>query len=93
MEIEGAGGGGLEEGGLWSCSFLHGEFTSDPECERTTSTTYFWYRNVLKATDEIEVGGLPIMHLSVSLFVTWFIICVSMIKGLKSTGKVSHPLT
>lgn len=77
----------------WSCSSLHGRSTSDPECARTTPATYFWYRKVLKATDEIEMGGLPILHLSVSLFVIWLIICISMIKGLKSTGKVSHPLT
>ncbi|XP_048079962.1 orphan sodium- and chloride-dependent neurotransmitter transporter NTT5-like [Ursus arctos] len=74
-------------GGVGYTSFM---FTSDPECERTTSTTYFWYRNVLKATDEIEMGGLPVMHLSVSLFVTWLIICISMIKGLKSTGKMLY---
>ncbi|EFB23949.1 hypothetical protein PANDA_006283, partial [Ailuropoda melanoleuca] len=67
-----------------------GKKRANPECERTTSTTYFWYRNVLKATDEIEMGGLPVMHLSVSLFVTWLIICISMIKGPKSTGKMLY---
>lgn len=92
MELE--GGGGCEEGGgTWSCSFLHGQFTSDPECSRTTSTTYFWYRKVLEATDEIEIGGLPVLHLTISLFVTWLIISISMVKGPKSIGKVSHSLT
>ncbi|XP_077603571.1 orphan sodium- and chloride-dependent neurotransmitter transporter NTT5-like isoform X1 [Crocuta crocuta] len=70
--------------------FLHAQFTSDPECARTTSTTYFWYRHVLKATDEIEIGGLPVEHLSVSLFVTWLIICISIIKGPKSSGKMLY---
>ena len=93
MRLEGGGGGELEGGVTWSCSFLHAQFTSDPECVRTTSTTYFWYRNVLKATDKIEMGGLPVKHLSVSVFVTWLIICVSMIRGPKSSGKVSHSLT
>ncbi|XP_045843252.1 orphan sodium- and chloride-dependent neurotransmitter transporter NTT5-like [Meles meles] len=75
----------------WStCPLLKNSSYFDPECERTTSTIYFWYRNVLKVTDEIEVGGLPVMHLSVSLFVTWFIICISMIKGPKSTGKMLY---
>ncbi|GAB5581787.1 orphan sodium- and chloride-dependent neurotransmitter transporter NTT5 isoform X1 [Prionailurus iriomotensis] len=70
--------------------FLHAQFTSDPECVRTTSTTYFWYRNVLKATDKIEMGGLPVKHLSVSVFVTWLIICISMIRGPKSSGKMLY---
>ena len=77
----------------WSCSFLHGQFTSDSECARTNPTTYFWYRKVLKATDEIEVDGKPVLHLSASVLVIWLIICISMIKGPKSTGKVSYPLT
>uniref|UniRef100_A0A8D1CI71 Transporter n=1 Tax=Sus scrofa TaxID=9823 RepID=A0A8D1CI71_PIG len=75
------------------CPIANNLSAYDPECARTTPATYFWYRKVLKATDEIEMGGLPILHLSVSLFVIWLIICISMIKGLKSTGKVSHPLT
>ncbi|XP_059523351.1 orphan sodium- and chloride-dependent neurotransmitter transporter NTT5-like [Myotis daubentonii] len=72
----------------WSLCPLTKNSSFDPECSRTTSTTYFWYRHVLKTTDEIELGGLPIMHLSVSLLVSWLIICICMIKGLKSTGKV-----
>lgn len=62
------GGDAEKRGGTWSCSFLHGQFTSDPECAQTTSTTYFWYRHVLKAVDEIEMGGPPVVHLSVCLF-------------------------
>ncbi|XP_066228663.1 orphan sodium- and chloride-dependent neurotransmitter transporter NTT5 [Saccopteryx leptura] len=71
------------------CPLLKNSSDFDPECEQTTSTVYFWYRQVLKVTDEIEIGGLPLMHLSISLLVIWFLICISMIKGLKSTGKVS----
>nr|XP_012423073.1 PREDICTED: orphan sodium- and chloride-dependent neurotransmitter transporter NTT5 [Odobenus rosmarus divergens] len=75
----------------WSmCPLLRNSSDFDPECERTAPTTYFWYRNVLKATDEIEIGGLPVMHLSVSLFMTWLIICISMIKGPKSTGTMLY---
>uniref|UniRef100_A0A8C8YPI7 Transporter n=1 Tax=Prolemur simus TaxID=1328070 RepID=A0A8C8YPI7_PROSS len=64
-----------------SCPSLRNTSDFDPECTRTTSTTYFWYRKMLKATDEIEMGGLPLFHLSVSLFATWLLICVSMMKG------------
>ncbi|XP_019281257.2 orphan sodium- and chloride-dependent neurotransmitter transporter NTT5-like isoform X1 [Panthera pardus] len=75
----------------WSvCPLLRNSSTYDPECVRTTSTTYFWYRNVLMATDKIEMGGLPVKHLSVSVFVTWLIICISMIRGPKSSGKMLY---
>uniref|UniRef100_A0A8C3VZN0 Transporter n=1 Tax=Catagonus wagneri TaxID=51154 RepID=A0A8C3VZN0_9CETA len=73
-----------------SCPTTNNLTVYDPECVRTTPTTYFWYRKVLKATDEIEMGGLPVLHLSVSLFVIWLIICISMTKGLKSTGKMLY---
>lgn len=89
----GGDGGGGEKGRQRSCSALHGWSTSDPECVRTIPTVYFWYRHVLNASDKVEIGGLPVTHLSVCLFVTWLITCISMIKGLKSSGKVSHPLT
>ncbi|XP_064345588.1 sodium-dependent neutral amino acid transporter B(0)AT2 [Camelus dromedarius] len=73
----------------WSlCPLMKNSSGFDPECAWTTPTTYFWYRKVLKATDEIEIGGIPVMHLSVCLFVTWLIICISTRKGPKSTGKV-----
>uniref|UniRef100_A0A671EPK3 Transporter n=1 Tax=Rhinolophus ferrumequinum TaxID=59479 RepID=A0A671EPK3_RHIFE len=72
------------------CPLLRNSSHFDPECIRTTPTTYFWYRHVLKATDEIAIDGLPALHLSVSLFVTWSIICISIIKGLKSSWKVMY---
>ncbi|XP_053515649.1 orphan sodium- and chloride-dependent neurotransmitter transporter NTT5-like [Artibeus jamaicensis] len=70
------------------CPLLRNSSNFDPKCTRTNPTTYFWYEQALKATDEIEIGGLPVMHLGVSLFVTWLVVCISMIKGLKSTRKV-----
>ncbi|XP_053771444.1 orphan sodium- and chloride-dependent neurotransmitter transporter NTT5 isoform X2 [Desmodus rotundus] len=70
------------------CPLQRNSSNFDPECVRTKPTVHFWYQQVLKATDEIEVGGLPVMHLSVCLFVTWLVLCISLIKGLKSTKKV-----
>ncbi|XP_073913150.1 orphan sodium- and chloride-dependent neurotransmitter transporter NTT5-like [Castor canadensis] len=75
------------------CPSLTNSSDLDPECVRTTPTTYFWYRKLLKATDEVEINtGLPILHLSACVFVTWLIICISMIKGLRSTGKMMYVL-
>ncbi|XP_060995801.1 orphan sodium- and chloride-dependent neurotransmitter transporter NTT5-like isoform X2 [Dama dama] len=72
----------------WLLCPLSQNSSVDSECARTNPTTYFWYRKVLKATDEIEVDGKPLLHLSASVLVIWLIICISMIKGPKSTGKV-----
>ncbi|XP_006160285.1 orphan sodium- and chloride-dependent neurotransmitter transporter NTT5-like [Tupaia chinensis] len=62
----------------------------DPECERTTATTYFWYRRVLKAAGDIEDGGLPVWHLSLCLSVSWLLTCLSMMKGPRFTGKMLY---
>ncbi|XP_012588956.1 PREDICTED: orphan sodium- and chloride-dependent neurotransmitter transporter NTT5 [Condylura cristata] len=72
------------------CPTLGNSSEIDPECARTSPATYFWYRRVLKATEEIEIGGLPVSHLSMSLLVTWSIICISMMQGPKSTGKMLY---
>lgn len=40
-----------------------------------------------------EMGGPPVVHLSVCFFAVWFITCVSTIRGPRATGKVSRPLT
>ncbi|KAF6079450.1 hypothetical protein HJG60_017617 [Phyllostomus discolor] len=72
------------------CPLLKNSSNFDPKCARTKPTIYFWYKQVLKATDEMEVGGLPVMHLSVSFFVTWLLVCISMIKGLRSTSKMLY---
>ncbi|XP_039734625.1 orphan sodium- and chloride-dependent neurotransmitter transporter NTT5 isoform X1 [Pteropus medius] len=72
------------------CPLLENSSQFDPECTRTVPTVYFWYRHMLNASDKIEIGGLPSKDLSVSLFMTWLIICISMIKGLKSSGKMLY---
>uniref|UniRef100_A0A8D2DEU6 Transporter n=1 Tax=Sciurus vulgaris TaxID=55149 RepID=A0A8D2DEU6_SCIVU len=70
------------------CPSLRNSSDLDPECKRTRPTTYFWYRKILNTADEMEISGIPVLHLSACLFVTWSITCISMIKGLRSTGKV-----
>ncbi|XP_076789975.1 orphan sodium- and chloride-dependent neurotransmitter transporter NTT5 isoform X2 [Arvicanthis niloticus] len=61
----------------------------DPECEQATSYTYFWYRQTLKASDRFEDGGQPSFSLGMFLFLAWCLICVFMVNGIKSIGKVA----
>ncbi|PNJ41389.1 SLC6A16 isoform 6, partial [Pongo abelii] len=64
----------------------------DPECEQTTPSIYFWYRQALKASDRIEDGGTPVSSLVLPFFLCWCLVGAFMINGLKSTGKVIYVL-
>lgn len=59
-----------------------------PECEKSSATTYYWYRQALDISDSIsESGGLN-WKMTLCLFFAWLIVCLAMIKGIQSSGKV-----
>uniref|UniRef100_A0A3Q3QRC6 Transporter n=1 Tax=Monopterus albus TaxID=43700 RepID=A0A3Q3QRC6_MONAL len=61
-----------------------------PECEKSSATTYYWYREALDITDSIsESGGLN-WKMTVCLLAAWAIVCLAMIKGIQSSGKVMY---
>uniref|UniRef100_A0A4W6G136 Transporter n=1 Tax=Lates calcarifer TaxID=8187 RepID=A0A4W6G136_LATCA len=61
-----------------------------PECDKSSATTYFWYRQTLNTTSTIaESGGLNV-KMTLSLFVAWIIVCLAVIKGIASSGKVMY---
>lgn len=59
-----------------------------PECEKSSATTYYWYRVALDISDSISEGGGLNWKMTVCLLVAWSIICLAMIKGIQSSGKV-----
>uniref|UniRef100_A0A3B1KJS2 Uncharacterized protein n=1 Tax=Astyanax mexicanus TaxID=7994 RepID=A0A3B1KJS2_ASTMX len=62
-----------------------------PECEKSSSsaTTYYWYREALDISDSIsESGGLN-WKMTLCLLGAWIIVCLSMMKGIQTSGKVS----
>uniref|UniRef100_A0A8C7Z6K0 Transporter n=1 Tax=Oryzias sinensis TaxID=183150 RepID=A0A8C7Z6K0_9TELE len=62
----------------------------EPECEKSSATTYFWYRQTLNTTSTIaESGGLNV-KMTLSLLVAWIIVCLAVIKGIASSGKVMY---
>ncbi|XP_078286594.1 sodium-dependent neutral amino acid transporter SLC6A17-like [Rhinoraja longicauda] len=73
-----------------SCPSLPNNTGVVPECSESSPTTYFWYREALKITGSIsESGGLdPTM--TGCLSAAWVIVCLAMIKGIKSSGKVMY---
>lgn len=62
----------------------------EPECDKSSATTYFWYRQTLNTTSTIaESGGLNV-KMTLSLLVAWIIVCLAVIKGIASSGKVAQ---
>ncbi|XP_054848887.1 orphan sodium- and chloride-dependent neurotransmitter transporter NTT5 [Eublepharis macularius] len=63
---------------------------TEMECSQSSPTTFFWYRNALNVTSSIgESGGLD-PALTGCLFAAWVLVCLAMIKGIKSSGKVLY---
>ncbi len=62
----------------------------EPECDKSSATTYFWYRQTLNTTSTIaESGGLNV-KMTLSLLVAWIIVCLAVIRGIASSGKVAE---
>uniref|UniRef100_UPI00398EBA4A sodium-dependent neutral amino acid transporter B(0)AT2 isoform X2 n=1 Tax=Pristiophorus japonicus TaxID=55135 RepID=UPI00398EBA4A len=61
-----------------------------PECVKSSATTYFWYREALDISNSIsESGGLN-WKMTICLFIAWLMVCLAMIKGIQSSGKVMY---
>lgn len=61
----------------------------EAECEKSSATTYFWYREALDISSSIsESGGLN-WKMTLCLLVAWTIVGMAVIKGIQSSGKVS----
>lgn len=61
----------------------------EPECAKSSATTYYWYRKTLDISDSISEGGGVNWKMTVSLLAGWILVCLAMIKGIKSSGKVA----
>uniref|UniRef100_A0A3P8T9T9 Transporter n=1 Tax=Amphiprion percula TaxID=161767 RepID=A0A3P8T9T9_AMPPE len=61
-----------------------------PECEKSSATTYYWYRQALDISDSISEGGGLNWKMTVCLLAAWAMVCLAMIKGIQSSGKVMY---
>ena len=59
-----------------------------PECEKSSATTYYWYREALDISDTIAEGGGLNWRMTLCLLAAWSMVCLAMIKGIQSSGKV-----
>ncbi|KAK5866908.1 hypothetical protein PBY51_011443 [Eleginops maclovinus] len=61
-----------------------------PECEKSSATTYYWYREALNISDNISEGGGLNWRMTLCLLAAWSMVCLAMIKGIQSSGKVMY---
>ncbi|XP_038675604.1 sodium-dependent neutral amino acid transporter SLC6A17 [Scyliorhinus canicula] len=62
----------------------------EPECEKSSATTYFWYRETLNIANNINEGGGLNWKMTLCLLSAWFLVGLCTIKGIQSSGKVMY---
>ncbi|CAK6444230.1 unnamed protein product [Pipistrellus nathusii] len=60
------------------------------ECQGSSSVSYFWYRQTLNITIDIDYSGSIQWRLLVCLAACWAILYLCVIRGIESTGKVIY---
>uniref|UniRef100_A0A3Q4HZ51 Transporter n=1 Tax=Neolamprologus brichardi TaxID=32507 RepID=A0A3Q4HZ51_NEOBR len=58
------------------------------ECKKSTPVNYFWYRETLNITPDIEISGSVEWRMVICLASAWCIVYICFIKGIDSMGKV-----
>nr|XP_020633446.1 sodium-dependent neutral amino acid transporter B(0)AT2 isoform X2 [Pogona vitticeps] len=62
----------------------------EPECEKSSATTYYWYREALNISSSISKSGGLNWKMTVCLLAAWVVVCLAMIKGIQSSGKIMY---
>ncbi|XP_019731847.1 sodium-dependent neutral amino acid transporter B(0)AT3-like [Hippocampus comes] len=63
------------------------------ECLKSTPVNFFWYRETLNITPDIETSGSLQWWLVVCLACNWSLIYICFIRGIKSIGKAVYVTT
>ncbi|XP_036166407.1 inactive sodium-dependent neutral amino acid transporter B(0)AT3 isoform X2 [Myotis myotis] len=58
------------------------------ECQGSSSVSYFWYRQTLNITADIDYSGSIQWRLLVCLAACWAVLYLCVIRGIESTGKM-----
>uniref|UniRef100_A0A8D2ZEP5 Transporter n=1 Tax=Scophthalmus maximus TaxID=52904 RepID=A0A8D2ZEP5_SCOMX len=72
------------------CPLVKNKSIVVPECEKSSATTYYWYREALNISDSISEGGGLNWKMTLCLLAAWSMVCLAMIKGIQSSGKVMY---
>uniref|UniRef100_A0A8C6W2C7 Solute carrier family 6 (neurotransmitter transporter), member 20A n=1 Tax=Nannospalax galili TaxID=1026970 RepID=A0A8C6W2C7_NANGA len=75
----------------WSVCPLNGNRTGyDEECERASSTQYFWYRKTLNISPSIQENGGVQWEPALCLTLAWLMVYLCILRGTESTGKMEQ---
>ncbi|CAK9296657.1 unnamed protein product [Gordionus sp. m RMFG-2023] len=61
-----------------------------PECQKSSSTQYFWYRNTLDVSSGIDTVTSFNWRIMLCLALSWFTVFICIMKGIKSSGKAAY---
>ncbi|XP_049457984.1 sodium-dependent neutral amino acid transporter B(0)AT3-like [Epinephelus fuscoguttatus] len=75
----------------WSQCPLNDNLTGyNDECVKSTPVNYFWYRETLNVTPDIEISGSLQWWLVICLASAWLVVYICFIKGIESMGKAVY---
>ncbi|XP_073319362.1 sodium-dependent neutral amino acid transporter B(0)AT3-like [Pagrus major] len=75
----------------WSqCPVNESRMGYNEECEKSTPVNYFWYRETLNITPDIEISGSLQWWMVVCLASAWCVVFICFIKGIESMGKAVY---
>lgn len=73
----------------WATCPLNSNRTGyEEECEKTSSTQYFWYRQTLNISPSLEASGSVQWEQALCLTLAWLVVYLCILRGTASTGKV-----
>uniref|UniRef100_A0A5F9CT07 Transporter n=1 Tax=Oryctolagus cuniculus TaxID=9986 RepID=A0A5F9CT07_RABIT len=75
----------------WSVCPLNANRTGyDEECEKASSTQYFWYRKTLNISPSIQESGGVQWEPALCLLLAWLLVYLCILRGTESTGKIEQ---
>ncbi|XP_017711260.1 sodium- and chloride-dependent transporter XTRP3 isoform X2 [Rhinopithecus roxellana] len=75
----------------WSVCPLNGNHTGyDEECEKASSTQYFWYRKTLNISPSLQENGGVQWEPALCLLLAWLVVYLCILRGTESTGKMEQ---
>ncbi|XP_059205544.1 sodium-dependent neutral amino acid transporter B(0)AT1-like [Centropristis striata] len=78
----------------WSQCPLNENLTEyNEECVKSTPVNYFWYRETLNITPDIETSGSLHWWMVICLASAWCVVYICFIRGIESMGKAVYVTT
>ncbi|KAM4821138.1 sodium- and chloride-dependent transporter XTRP3 [Thomomys bottae] len=75
----------------WSVCPLNANHTGyNEECDKASSTQYFWYRKTLHISPSIQENGGVQWEPALCLILAWLMVYLCILRGTESTGKVVY---